>query len=123
MNRIIGASGKDHWNWKGGEEGLPHCLTCNKKLSLRKYKYCKKHYSIGEDRFGWKGDKVSYRVLHKWVQKNKGKAEFCLFPDEECSSTFQWANISHLYKRDLNDWMPLCVKHHKAYDSKRRKLN
>lgn len=27
-----------------------------------------------------------------------------------------WANISRLYKRDLDDWMRLCAKCHKAYD-------
>ena len=29
---------------------------------------------------------------------------------------FEWANISGEYKRDLNDWMNLCVSCHKKYD-------
>ncbi len=30
-----------------------------------------------------------------------------------------WANISHKYKRDLDDWIEMCVPCHKAYDKGR----
>ncbi len=31
-----------------------------------------------------------------------------------------WASISHHAKRDLNDYIPLCVVCHKKYDKKVR---
>lgn len=67
-----------------------------------------------ENAYQWKGDMVGYKNLHNWVYKNLGKAVWC----SHCMSTVtvQWANVSHEYKRDLNDWMQLCVKCHKKYD-------
>lgn len=69
----------------------------------------------------WKGDEVGYRNLHRWVERNRGKACQC----EDCGLNevpqgltryFQWANISKEYKRILSDWKQLCIKCHKAFD-------
>lgn len=62
----------------------------------------------------WKGDKVGYQALHTWVNRHLGKAIWCC----HCMSckNIQWANISHKYLRDLNDWMQLCAKCHFKYD-------
>lgn len=66
----------------------------------------------------WKGDKVSYRRLHQWVELNLGKPSEC----SKCGFTssnnrrLHWANISHEYKRDLTDWKRLCVRCHKLFD-------
>lgn len=77
----------------------------------------------GARHFAWKGENVSYRNLHRWVERFRGKASLC----ENCGMTelpegrkryFQWANISRSYKRDLNDWMQLCCLCHKRYDGK-----
>lgn len=67
-----------------------------------------------EKHWAWKGDNASYVSLHHWVRRNLGKAIWC----SHCMSTVnvQWANISHQYKRDLNDWMQLCFKCHAKYD-------
>lgn len=73
----------------------------------------------GIDHHMWKGDKVGYYALHAWVRRNLGTPSEC----SECGFTsdnrrqFHWANISHEYKRDLDDWARLCVMCHKAYDS------
>lgn len=70
----------------------------------------------------WKGDEVSYRNLHRWVERKLGKANRCI----QCGLDkipmgrvryFQWANISKQYKRDISDWKQLCIKCHKAFDS------
>jgi hypothetical protein len=75
----------------------------------------------GEKNGMWKGDKVGYFALHDWVERKLGKSNYC----EYCGliqikggkkQWFQWANISHEYKRNTNDWIRLCVKCHKAYD-------
>ena len=88
-----------------------------KNISLAMYgKTDEKHSS-------WKGDKVGYSGLHTWVRKHLGKPLKC----EHCSKEnkpakdgrykfVQWANKSHEYKRDLMDWLALCVPCHKKYD-------
>ncbi len=72
----------------------------------------------GAKAYNWKGDNCGYRVLHLWVSKQLGKPKYC----EHCKSTdkphrsYQWANISKAYKRDITDWMRLCVPCHIKYD-------
>lgn len=66
----------------------------------------------------WVGDKVGYSALHAWVSRKKGKPETC----EHCGTngltgqSIHWANKSHEYKRDLSDWIRLCVSCHRIYD-------
>lgn len=62
----------------------------------------------------FKGYDVGYNALHAWVRSHRGRPQVCVF----CSSTksVQWANKSHEYKRELDDWLPLCVKCHSRYD-------
>lgn len=56
----------------------------------------------------WKGDKVGYCALHRWVRKQLGIPTFCNNNLNHISKRFVWANISGEYKRDLNDWHSLC---------------
>lgn len=76
----------------------------------------------GNENYNWKGDKVGYRALHRWVEKWKGKSETC----ENCGKiglkghNIHWANIDHQYKRVLEDWIRLCTTCHAEYDSKLR---
>lgn len=76
---------------------------------------------LEERAYQWKGEKVGYSALHKWVKMKLGKAHYC----EDCGLDkiplgkkrfFQWANISHQYKRAVEDWKQLCCKCHKAFD-------
>lgn len=64
----------------------------------------------------WKGDRVSYRGLHHWIYAQRGAPTAC----EKCGTTegkFEWANISQEYRRDLADWMALCLSCHRNYDA------
>lgn len=76
----------------------------------------------GEKNHQWKGDKVSYRSLHKWVERYLGKPSKC----EQCGTDnlsgrkIHWSNVSGAYRRELNDWQRLCAKCHKAYDKQLR---
>lgn len=92
----------------------------------------KKDWTIhrGSKNYGWKGENVSYRNLHRWIENIRGKAFFC----EDCGcepppgrgikrSYFHWANISGLYFRILEDWKQLCYKCHKQFDVAHRKVN
>ena len=66
----------------------------------------------------WKGDDASYVTFHTWLYREKGRASNhkCSFKSKDCLGRIEWANISREYKRDLDDWMPLCTKHHRQFD-------
>ena len=68
-----------------------------------------------ENRKDWKGDDVGYSGLHKWVYVRLGKIPECMYCGTD--ESLQWANISGKYKRDLLDWVRLCAKCHRDYDS------
>lgn len=63
-----------------------------------------------EKNFNWKGDNVSYRSLHKWVECYLGKANSCSNNSLHISTRYHWGNISGQYKRELSDWRELCPK-------------
>jgi hypothetical protein len=72
--------------------------------------------NLGEEHHNWRGDDVSYSGIHYWVSRHLGKPSKC----EHCGSTeenkYEWANISKEYKRDLTDWVRLCVSCHIKFD-------
>jgi hypothetical protein len=72
----------------------------------------------GEDHPMWKGDKVGYTELHRWVRKNRVRPSAC----EQCGDVgrTEWANKSHEYRRDLTDWLALCRLCHRRYDMAHR---
>ena len=79
--------------------------------------------TFGEKNPSWKGNKVGYRALHHWVERNIGKVNYCEHcgldkKPENKKRYFQWANKSHKYLRELTDWIRLCLKCHKKYDRK-----
>lgn len=75
-----------------------------------------------ENNPAWKGDKVGYHALHRWISNNYGKPNRC----DDCgdnklpSSKYQWANINGLYKRDISDWKRLCLSCHRKVDTQRK---
>jgi hypothetical protein len=91
----------------------------------------KKHYPKGfggtffatERLFG--GSIKEYMALHHWLRKILGRPTQCV----NCKKSYtgkniQWANKSGEYKKDVNDWIRLCVKCHYIYDNHaaRRKI-
>lgn len=72
----------------------------------------------GEKHYLWKGDDAKYCAIHNWLYRRLGKPRYC----EHCKDSklrhrqYQWANVSRTYKRELSDWIRLCVKCHKKYD-------
>lgn len=91
-------------------------------------------YNLGSEHHCWKGAEVGYDGLHHWLKRMRGVATKCENPD--CiyprkntrgkimlrPKRYNWANKSHEYKRDLNDWVQLCVSCHKSYDMGRLNL-
>lgn len=83
--------------------------TLEHRLKMQKY---------GSEHGRWKGINVSYNGLHKWVNKylgNPNKCEHC-GKIENNNRLINWANKSHEYKRDLTDWIRLCIMCHRKYD-------
>lgn len=108
--------------WNKGKKGRQKnhntsglCPGWNKGLKMPKI--------TGEKNYQWKGDKTSYRSLHRWVIKNLGKAHECKHCKKEKTTikSIQWANKYHNYKRNLTDWIALCASCHKKYDNKRNR--
>jgi hypothetical protein len=70
----------------------------------------------GEGNPLWKGDGATMTAQHNWIKRRLGRPKLC----QKCGTTedrmYHWANISHEYKRDVNDYVRLCVPCHKAYD-------
>lgn len=106
--------------WNKGKKGVQKAWNKGKKLGFIPKMAFKKGENLDEKAYQWRGDKVSYSGLHKWVQKHLGKSNLCEFCHKIYLERRQmdWANKDHLYKRDLNDWIRLCKSCHKKYDLK-----
>lgn len=76
------------------------------------------HKMVGSDNLKWLGDSVGYRALHTWVERKLGKPNRCEFCGIVTKTRYHWANKSREYLRDVSDWIRLCPKCHKEYDSR-----
>lgn len=72
---------------------------------------------VGEKNPSWRGDKITYSNMHKWVNKNKGRPSLC----EHCGTTtakrYEWASTTNKLFRDLNSYIRLCNRCHHVYDN------
>lgn len=76
----------------------------------------KNPYITGKRNPNWKGKKVGYHGLHKWLERNFLKRGICDRCDEKRKTT--WANKTNKYLRLRSDWLELCYNCHRAYDKK-----
>lgn len=69
-----------------------------------------------ENHPNWKGENAQKCTKHDWIYKRLGSPKKC----DHCGTTekriYHWANKSQNYKRDIKDWMRLCVPCHSRYD-------
>lgn len=112
------------------KKGHKHSESTKRKISkiqkgrkhLPQEGFQKGHEGLaGKNNSMWKNDQVGYGALHDWVRRYKGKPLTC----EHCGKSYKerklhWANKSHTYKRDLTDWLSLCVPCHSKYDNRLR---
>jgi hypothetical protein len=98
--------GKTAWN-----KGKIGCY----KLSEETKNKIRKNSITGSKNHLWKGDHVGYDALHDWIRRIKGKAKKC----EHCGNTsakrYEWSNIDHKYRRNVDDFIELCVNCHRKY--------
>ena len=73
----------------------------------------------GEKAYNWK-EKVSYSGIHKWIQRNLGKADRC--ENLKClnkSQNFDWAKLEDKeYEKKRENFLMLCKSCHIIYDKK-----
>lgn len=71
---------------------------------------------LDEEHPNWKGDRAGYVSLHSWVVRRLGKPSLCAHCGNSDRKRYVWANVSKEYKRELNDWVRLCVSCHISFD-------
>lgn len=69
----------------------------------------------GRDNPAWRGLAVSYKGLHRWVERHKPKVGVC----QECGAEgyTENANLSGEYRRDVADFVELCKPCHFVHDA------
>lgn len=122
LNLRLFKKGEPSWN-----KGVPMPAEAREKLKL--VNIGKKHNQItilkmklsarnAEENHKWKGDDVGYYGLHMWIKRHFGTpttCEFCGKSNLE-GKQINWANKSHNYRREREDWLRLCARCHKNYD-------
>ena len=121
-----GKFGKGHTPWNKGLKGLAvHSDEYKQKVSKRfkgrklsdtHIERIKNSVKKGENHPSWKGDKVGLSSLHEWVRKTLGTPSLCVVCGTSTAKRFEWANISRMYKRVVEDWARLCTSCHHKYD-------
>lgn len=101
----------------------PHCncmtktvkSLCGKCLTIKTYSL-----NSGCHNGMWKGNSVGFSGIHLWLRRRKNMPEFC----ESCETKppTDWANISGLYKREVDDFEALCRSCHMKKDGRMKKL-
>lgn len=106
---------KGYSNAGGYEKGHKHSEEVRKKMSIS-HKGVKLPERTGKNHHAWKEEsEIAYSSMHDWVRNRKGKAskQKCFFCGK---SAMDWANADHQYKRNLDDYIPLCRACHIKYD-------
>lgn len=107
------------------------CIQCGKSFirwySLIKQgggKFCSNKCAQSDE--SKLGKNPTLNALHMWIHRKKSrpkKCSNCGIKGKENKRgwwTIQWANIDGKYRRNLDDFIPLCVKCHVHYDIKLR---
>jgi len=118
QKRLISRKGYKHSEKTKEKIGKANAVS---RLGLKHSEVTKKRIGLslrGDKHWMWKGDEVGMTALHLWVVRRLGKPDTC----EHCGKSglkgaqIHWANKSHEYKRELSDWLRLCVSCHRHYD-------
>ncbi len=102
---------------KKRSRGIFCSTSCTSKFYWKDKAYAEHMKEIHSTGRKWKGSMSKYRDLHSWVVKELGQPNSCSRCGKEGTGRkMHWANKSHEYKKELSDWIRLCVPCHKAYD-------
>jgi len=64
----------------------------------------------------WKGEDAGYSAKHLWIKRLKGTPRICDHCHSKKKRKYEWCNVDHKYRRDVEDWMRLCTSCHRTYD-------
>lgn len=70
---------------------------------------------LGEKHGLWKGDQVSYKGLHAWINHNLPKPELCQICNQK--KLLAAACVTGIYSRDFSNWKYICWKCHAKLDN------
>lgn len=99
-------------------EEMKRRMSKASKKSINSGRFKNGHLGIvGEKHYLWKKNFVGYIALHAWVSRWKGKISKCEICGTKNAKKFEWANIDHTYKRNLDDYMRMCTSCHRNYDN------
>lgn len=58
----------------------------------------------------------NYNKVHQYIRRNWQPADFCT----QCGNTeprrYEWANVTGVYSKNLEDYLPMCVPCHRSFD-------
>lgn len=103
-----------------GRKKPPFSKEHRKKMSLSHKGKCQPWMS-NKNHPSWKGENATYSALHHWIKKWKGNPQQCSICGKNGKKngrnwSIHWANIDHSYKRNFDDFIPLCGNCHTKYD-------
>lgn len=103
------------------------CFTCGKHFmavatevkrgggkTCSRICYYKRQTVILEEKFS--DHIMTYESAHVWIKRKLGKPNDCENCGTKTAKTYDWANISGDYKRDISDWKRLCRSCHIYWD-------
>ena len=94
-----------------------NCYYRHKKENIYPGQFKHGHSGLVEaNNPNWKGAKAGYQSIHNWLYLRLGKPKECGHCGSGEKKRYEWANISKKYKRDVTDWIRLCVSCHRKYD-------
>lgn len=124
-------------------KNIKKCLVCGKEFQTYPYlikngngKYCSRNCSCKVNKtkivlgqrlsprtefkkglvpHNFKQKGYGYKCLHDWIKRRLTKINKCQMCGE-VKNRLECANKSGMYKREINDWIKLCVKCHRKYD-------
>lgn len=99
----------------GWPEGYKNRQSIAQKERFKTQNAWNKGLAYGKSREYWQNENW-YSALHKWVRRHKGTPLKCEHCGSEDKKRYYWANKSHTYQRDLEDWLRLCGSCHMKYD-------
>lgn len=73
----------------------------------------------GKESHLWKGDETKYEGKHTHLRRTFGSAKDhpCMMCNgKNLKGRMEWANVSGLYKRELIDWITLCLGCHRQFE-------
>jgi len=64
--------------------------------------------NTGNNNGQWKGNKVKYSSLHTWLRSHHKKSGVCHFCGRTDAKVYDWANVTGIYDRNIENYRETC---------------